>query len=78
MPDPSQSCATGTSLMPEIAADLPNPSHYPLFFGSRIQESQVLAPDPSLPRTREERSIARTCEDSGFLPVRARQPAALA
>jgi hypothetical protein len=77
MPDPSQSCATGTSLMPEIAADLPNPSHYPLFFGSRIQASQVLAPDPSC-LAREERSIARTCEDFGFLPVRARQPAALA
>jgi hypothetical protein len=64
--------------MLEIVADLPNSSHYPLFSGGGIQESQLLALDPSLPLAREERSIARTCEDSGFLPVRARQPAALA
>ena len=38
--------------MLEIVADLPNLSHYPLFSGSGIQESQLLAPDPSLPRAR--------------------------
>jgi hypothetical protein len=57
--------------MPEIVADLPDPS---CFFGSGIEESQPLAPDLFLPRAREARAIARTGKDTGFLRVRARQP----
>jgi hypothetical protein len=41
--------------MPEIVADPPDPSCYHLFPGSRIQEFQLLGPDPSSPRGRDAR-----------------------
>jgi hypothetical protein len=41
--------------MPEIVADPPDPSCYHLIPGSRIQEFQLLGPDPSSPRGRDAR-----------------------
>ena len=41
--------------MPEIVADPPDPSCYHLFPGSRIQEFQLLGPDPFSPRGRDAR-----------------------
>src|SRR5437016_3107090 len=41
--------------MPETVADSPEPSCNPLFFRSRIRESQSLDPDPFSPRTRDPR-----------------------
>ena len=41
--------------MPEIVADPPDPSCYHLFPGSRIQEFQLLGPDPFSPRRRDAR-----------------------
>ncbi len=41
--------------MPEIVADPPDPSCYHLFPGSRIQEFQLLGPDPFSPRGRDPR-----------------------
>jgi Family of unknown function (DUF5681) len=41
--------------MPEIVADPPDPSCYHLFPGSRIEEFQLLGPDPFSPRGRDER-----------------------
>jgi hypothetical protein len=42
-------------LMPEIDADPPSPFCSPLFFGPGVQESQLLGPDPFLPRARDAR-----------------------
>jgi hypothetical protein len=58
--------------MPEIVADLPDPSCYLLLSRGGIQESQPLAPDLVPPRAREARVIARTGEDTGLLRVTAR------
>jgi hypothetical protein len=41
--------------MPEITADPPSPSCSPLFSGLGVRESQLLAPDPFLPRARDAR-----------------------
>jgi hypothetical protein len=41
--------------MPEIVADPPDPSCCHLFSGSRIQEFQLLDPDPFSPRARDAR-----------------------
>jgi hypothetical protein len=41
--------------MPEIVADPPDPSCYHLFPRSRIQEFQLLGPDPFSPRGRDAR-----------------------
>jgi hypothetical protein len=41
--------------MPEIDADPPSPFCSPLFFGPGVQESQLLGPDPFLPRARDAR-----------------------
>jgi hypothetical protein len=41
--------------MPEIVADPPDPSCYHQFPGSRIQEFQLLGPDPFSPRGRDPR-----------------------
>jgi hypothetical protein len=43
--------------MPEIVADPPDPSCYHLFPGSRIQEFQLLGPDPFSPRGRDPRAV---------------------
>jgi hypothetical protein len=58
--------------MPEIVADLRDPSCYLLLFGSGIEVSQSLAPDLFSPRAREARTIACTGEDTGLLRVTAR------
>jgi hypothetical protein len=58
--------------MPEIVADLPDPSCYLLLSGIGIQESQPLDPDPFPPGAREAHAIARIFEDTGFLRVTAR------
>src|SRR6266436_10299377 len=42
----------GAPLMPEIAADPPSPCCSPLLYRPGIQQSQLLAPDPLLPRAR--------------------------
>jgi hypothetical protein len=41
--------------MPEIVADLPDPSCSRLLSESKIQESQSLGPDPFVPRARDAR-----------------------
>jgi hypothetical protein len=41
--------------MPEIDADPPSPFYSPLLFGPGVQESQLLGPDPFLPRARDAR-----------------------
>jgi hypothetical protein len=41
--------------MPEIDADPPSPFCSPLFFGPGVQESQLLGPNPFLPRARDAR-----------------------
>jgi hypothetical protein len=46
---------SGGPSMPEIAAASPDPACYHLFPGSRIQEFQLLAPDPFSPRGRDAR-----------------------
>src|SRR5215471_10690693 len=51
-----QSCASGTPLMPDIVADLPEPSCYLLLSGDGVQESQGLGIDPSSPRARDVRA----------------------
>jgi hypothetical protein len=48
--------------MPEIVADPPDLSCYHLFSGSRIQEFQLLGPDPFSPRAREARRAFRQGE----------------
>jgi hypothetical protein len=53
MPPLPQTCVTGTPLMPEIVADLPDPSCSRLFSESEIQESQSLGPDSFVPRARD-------------------------
>jgi hypothetical protein len=40
-------------LMPEIVVDPPSPSCSHLFPGPRIQESQILSPDPFRPRSNQ-------------------------
>ena len=46
--------AAGTSLMPDIVADLPDPTCSRLPSGGGIQESQPLGIDPSSPRARDD------------------------
>jgi hypothetical protein len=41
--------------MPEIATDPPTSSCYRLYSRHRFQESQLLGPDPFLPRARDAR-----------------------
>ena len=43
--------------MPEIVADPPSPSRYPLFCEAQIEESQRLGPDPFLPPARDTRAL---------------------
>jgi hypothetical protein len=52
--------------MPEIVADLLDPSCYLLFFGSGIQERQPLGPDIFPPRAREAHAVVRTANTRGF------------
>jgi hypothetical protein len=52
--------------MPEIVADLPDPSCYLLFFGSGIQERQPLGPDIFPPLAREAQAVVRTANTLGF------------
>ena len=55
MPPLHQTCVTGTPLMPEIVADLPDPSCSRLLSESEIQVSQSLGPDSFVPRARDAR-----------------------